>query len=124
MALVRAIPLLDFLSTARSTTASGTAVSTEAPVLGQTLVGALHLTCGSATTSRVLAASVQSASSSGFGSLTTELTFTLTSSEGSDYQSLASPSTDRPWRRARLVMSTAASTAGSWKGLIWMGLKS
>lgn len=121
--LVRAVPLIDFLATARSTTAIGTAYSTVAPVTGQRVFAALHLTSASAvSTARVLVGSIQAASSSGFSPLTTEIFFALTSSEGSTW-SYATPSTDRMWRRAALTMSTAASTANTWKGLIWAGIK-
>jgi hypothetical protein len=123
MALVRACPLKDFTDTANplSTTANGTALSTGVPSLGQKVYAALSLTVVS--TGRTFAATVQSASSSGFGTPTTEFAFALTSAIGTTWLSLAAPSTDRPWRRARWVLSTVASTAGSWNGLIWVGIR-
>lgn len=121
--LIRAVPLKDFLASALSTTAVGTAYSTVAPESGQRVFAGFHLTSASAaSTARVLVVSVQSASSSGFTSPTAEITFALTSSEGSTW-SYATPSTDRQWRRALLTMSTAASTANTWKGLVWGGIK-
>lgn len=122
MALIRAVPLKNFLDTALSTTASGSAYSTVPPNTGQKLYAAMHLT--GISTGRTLAMTVQSASSSGFGSLTTEISFALTSERGSTWKTLASPSTDRAWRRARWVLSTAASTAGTWNGLVWIGFGS
>jgi hypothetical protein len=122
--LIRATPLKDFLTTALSTTAIGTAYSTIAPEAGQRVYAGWHLTSASAaSTARVLVVTVQSASSSGFAAATTEISFALTSSEGSSWGSAVSPSTDRPWRRALLTMSTAASTANTWKGLVWTGIK-
>lgn len=120
--LVRAVPLIDFLANTRSTTAAGTAYSTVFPVAGQRVYAALHLTSASAaSTSNVLVASVQAASSSGFSPLTTEIYFALTSSEGSTW-GYATPSTDRQWRRGYLAMS-ATTTANTWKGLLWGGIK-
>ena len=124
MALVRAIPLKDFRATALSTTQNTAAASytTQFPASGDSLYTWMHLTSvGAGTTTRLLVATVQAASSSGFSPITTEATFSLTSSEGSTWQRIASPSTDRQWRRAVLTMSTGTSTAHSWKGLINIG---
>lgn len=124
--LVRAVPLCDFLTNALSTTAASTAYSTEFPVSGQRVFGGFHLTSyysSAGSTARVLAVTIQSASSSGFGAATTEIIFTLTSSEGSTWGYQSAPSTDREWRRAMLTMSTAASTQGTWKGLVWAGIR-
>ena len=124
MALVRAIPVLDFLATALSTTATGATYSTKPPNTGEAGFYGMHLTSvGAGTTTRLLVATVQSASSSGFSPLTTEFTFSLTSSEGSTWGRLSAPSTDRMWRRAVVTMSTTASTANSWKGLIEYGFR-
>lgn len=121
MALVRAVPIANFLNTALSTSQS-IGYSTAPPNAGETLYAALHLTAVS--TGRTFLARVQSASSSGFGTLTTEITFALTSAIGSTWQSAASPSTDRPWRRLTVTLSTASSTAGTWNGLAWVGFRS
>lgn len=121
MALVRVVPLKDFLASALSTSFNGSAFSTDLPVSGQKLYGGLVLTTIS--TGRTFAGSIQSASSSGFGAVTTELQFALTSEVGSTWKAYATPSTDRPWRRCAATMSTAASTAGSWTGLLWAGIK-
>lgn len=122
MPLIRAVPLKDFRATALSTTANGTALSTEAPTAGQRLYAALHLL--SASTARTFVGTIQSASSSGFGTKTTEITFSLTTVAGATWAELASPSTDRPWRRATWTISTAGgSTGGTWTGLFWVGLR-
>ena len=120
MALVRAIPLKDFLATALSTTGVSTAYSTTFPVVGQKVYAALHLT--SVSTGRAFVGLIQSASSSGFTGATNEITFALTSEVGSTWKT-ATPSTDRQWRRASWTLSTAASTGGSWNGLMWAGIK-
>lgn len=123
MALIRAIPLKDFLATALSTSGNTVAANytTQPPTSGQKIYAALHLTAVS--TGRTLVMTVQSASSSGFGSLTTEISFALTSERGSTWKTATAPSTDRPWRRATWVLSTAASTAGSWNGLVYFGFR-
>jgi hypothetical protein len=121
MALVRATALQNFLVTALSTTAASTAPSTWAVASGQRVIGALHLT--GISTGRTFVGSVQSASSSGFGAITSELQFALTSVVGSTWKTLTGASTDRPWRRAAWTLSTAASTAGTWTGMIWAGYR-
>ena len=123
MSLIRAVPVRNFLDTALSTAdvTTGSALSTEGPQAGQRLYAGLHLTAAS--TERTLGMSIQAASSSGFGTLTTEISFTLSSMAGSTWQTLTAPSTDQPWRRARWTLSTAASTGGSWNGLVWLGFK-
>lgn len=124
MALIRVSSLKDFRGTALSTSGFTPAASysTQPPDAGESLYAGLHLTAVS--TGRTFVGTVQSASSSGFGALTTEITFALTSAVGSTWQTLATPSTDRPWRRLAWVLSTASSTAGTWTGLGWIGFRS
>lgn len=119
MALVRITPIADFTVNALSTT-QVVGYSTAPPAAGQRLYAALHLT--QVSTGRTFASVVQAASSSG-AAYNTEATFALTSEVGSTWQSIASPSTDRPWRRLSVTLSTASSTAGSWKGLAWVGFR-
>jgi len=122
MPLVKIMPLKDFRATALSTSGSGTAKSSDAPVSGQKLYAGLHLT--QVSTGRSFVGLIQSASSSGFGSVTNEITFALTSERGSTWKETSTLSTDRPWRRFSWTLSTAGgSTGGSWKGLSWMGLR-
>lgn len=124
MALVRAVPLKSFLDSALSTSIAGTAYTTDAPVSGQSYYAGLHFTSAPASTARICRVTIQAASSSGFSLLTTEIEFTLSgTSEGSTWYRNTAPSTDRPWRRAFLTMSTAASTAGTWKGHVWGGIR-
>lgn len=127
MALVRCTPLKDFRTTAASlsTSAAGTAFNIGAATIGQQLYGGLHLTSASlGTTARVLVMAIQSASSSGFGVLTTQLSFALSTGPGAEWATpVGSLSTDQIWWRVAWGLSTAASTGGVWKGLAWMGLK-
>jgi hypothetical protein len=121
MSLLRVVPLKNFLDTALSTSANGTAYSTVAPIAGQKVYGLLHLT--GVSTGRTFVGSIQAASSSGFGAVTTEFSFvTLSSAVGASLQEFT-PSTDRMWRRATWTLSTAASTAGSWNGLFGVGIR-
>lgn len=120
MPLVRATPLKDFRITALSTTGVGSAYSTAPPVSGEDVYGGLHLLTVS--TARTLRMTIQAASSSGFSPLTTELIFSLTSEAAATWLSAASPSTDRPWRRASWTLSTVGlTTGGTWTGLVWTG---
>lgn len=124
MALVRVVPLKDFLDTALSTGDAGTAYSTVFPQTGERLYAGLHLT--GVSTDRVFIMRVQAASSSSlFSPPTTEITFVLTTARGSTWQTLAAPSTDRQWRRAAWALSTAVSTGtgGAWTGLVWIGFR-
>lgn len=120
MALIRTVALKDFSVTALSTSANGSVYSTVAPTSTQQVYGTLHLT--GVSTGRTFVGTIQSASSSGFGAVTTEFTFTLSSAVGASMTAVTG-STDRPWRRATWTMSTAASTAGSWTGLFGVGIR-
>ena len=120
--LVRAVPLKDFRATALSTTASGTAFDVGQAASSQSVYGALHLTCAS--TGRTLVMKIQSATSSGFTSATDRITFSASTFVGSTWAApLTGLSTDPTFWRATWTLSTAASTAGTWKGLTWMGIE-
>jgi hypothetical protein len=121
MALVRTVPLKDFLASALSTTAVGTPHSTIAPTSTQSVYGLLHLT--GVSTGRTFVGTIQAASSSGFGAVTTEFTFGTLSSAIGGVMTAATGSTDRPWRRATWTLSTASSTAGSWTGFFGVGIR-
>jgi hypothetical protein len=123
MSLVRVVPLKEFLTSALSTTANGTAFQAGPLSTGQRLYAGLHLT--SVSTGRALAVKVQSATSSSFGSPTDQFTFALSSARGSTWGTpLSNLSTDHAWFRASWTLSTAGgSTAGSWTGLVYMGVK-
>lgn len=125
MALVRITALKDFRNTALSTTdvSTGFNLGTTSAVNNKIYAG-LHLTSASlGTTARVLAMTLQSASSSGFGAQTAVASFALSTVQGAEWAVPVVLSTDRPWYRASWVMSTTASTGGTWKGLTWVGIK-
>lgn len=124
MPLVRITPLKDFSGTALSTTDNGTAFQLGAPSTGQRLYSVFQLTEGFLSTARVLDLRIQSASSSGFGGATDRVLFTRSTSPGAEWGTpVANLSTDHTWWRARYVMSTTASTGGSWKGIVGMGFR-
>ncbi len=125
MALIRAVPLKSFLETSLSTSGTGTAFNLGAATTGQYVYAAMHLTSASlGTTARMLVMAVQAASSSGFGAATTDFTFALSTDIGSTWPArLSGLSTDQVWWRASWTLSTAASTGGTWKGLVYMGIK-
>lgn len=126
MALIRALPLKDFRAAALSTTDASTAYQFGALTTGQQLYAALHLTSvAGGTTARVIVMTVQSATASGFGSPTTQITsLTRSTAVGAQWATpVGSLSTEHTWWRAQWTMSTAASTAGTWKGLVYMGMK-
>jgi hypothetical protein len=125
MALIRALPLKDFRDTALSTTDVSTGYQFGGVPSGQSFYAGMHLTCTSlGTTARVLAMIIQSATASGFGSPATRATFSLTTCEGAEWATpVTALSTEHKWWRANWTMSTAASTGGTWKGLVYMGIR-
>lgn len=125
MALVRGTALKNFLDTALSTTDVSTGYQLGAATTGQKAYGALHLTEATlGTTARVLSMVIQSATASGFGSPANRITFTLSTARGAEYGTpVGALSTEHSWWRASWTLSTAASTGGTWKGLVEMGIK-
>jgi len=121
MAIVRVAALKDFRTNALSTSYVSTGYNLGPLTAAQRLVGFFHLTCSS--TGRTLVATIQDSSSSGFTTLSTAFTFGLSSEIGSTWPAPVAMSTDRQWFRATWTMSTAASTGGSWKGLMGMGIQ-
>lgn len=124
MALIRASVLKDFRSSALSTTDNGSAYQLGAFTTGRQFYAGLHLTCVTlGTTARVLAMSIQSATASGFAAPSTRAQFALSTVYGAETVSpVSSLSTEHTWWRAVWSLSTAASTGGQWKGLVWMGV--
>lgn len=124
MALVRMTALKDFRATSLSTTDVTTAYQLGALTTGQKLYGALHLTTGAASTARVAVFTIQSATASAFGSPSTQISFTRSTLEGAEWGTpIGGLSTEHTWFRGRWVMSTAASTAGTWKGVLEVGIR-
>jgi hypothetical protein len=124
MALVRMTALKNFLDTALSTTDVSTGYNLGALSTQEQVYGALHLTQNPGTTARVLSMVIQSATASGFGSPAARITFTLSTVAGAQWGTpVGGLSTEHKWWRASWTLSTAASTAGTWKGLVEMGIK-
>jgi hypothetical protein len=125
MSLIKAVPLKNFLSNSLSTTAVSTAYEVGAATTGQKAYFGMHLTSASlGTTARVLVMTVQSATASGFGSPTTRATFTLSTQIGGQWGTpVGALSTEHKWWRTSWTLSTAASTGGTWKGLVYMGIR-
>lgn len=122
MALIRATPLKDFRATSLSTTDVTTGYQLGALTTGQKAYAALHLT--SVSTGRSLVMIIQSATASGFGSPATRFTFALSSARGSTWGTpVTGLSTEHKWWRGSWTLSTAASTAGTWTGLVYMGIR-
>ncbi len=122
MAIVRVAALKDFRANALSTSQNATAYDLGPLTAAQKLVGLFHLTCTN-TTQRTLVATIQGASSSGFGVVSTGFTFGLSTAIGSTWPAPVTISTDLRYFRSAFVMSTAASTGGTWKGLVGMGIQ-
>lgn len=125
MALLRAVPFKDFRTNALSTTDVSTGVQLGGLSTGQKLYAGLHLTSASlGTTARMLALVIQSATASGFGSPTTRITFTRSTALGAEWGTpVGGYSTEHKWYRASWTLSTAASTGGTWKGLVYVGIR-
>ena len=125
MALVRVTVLKDFRATSLSTTEVTTGYQLGPLTTGQKVYAALHLTSASlGTTARMLAMIIQSATASAFGSPVTRVTFTRSTAQGAEWGTPAgSLSTEHSWFRANWTLTTAVSTGGTWKGLIYMGVR-
>ena len=122
MALVRVTPIKDFRATALSTTDVSTGYNLGALTSGQKLYGGLHLT-QAASTDRPLVMTAQGATSSAFGTATTAFAFLLSSARGGEMQNYTATSTELKWWRLRWLLATTASTAGSIKGLGYLGIR-
>lgn len=131
MALVRVIPLKDASVTALSSGDVSTGYDISSLFTSgatQKLFAGLHLTmiCSTALGPDSFQAFIQSASSSGFATLTTEFVFTAMTSRGAQWGTSPNVaqvgSTDRKWWRARWTLSTA-SNAPSIKFIEYVSLR-
>lgn len=124
MAIVRSTPLKDFRVTALSTTGVGTAYQIGALTTGQKLYGKLTLTSAFNSTTRVGIFTIQSATASAFAAPTTQIAFTCSTAKTAEYGTVATAlSTEHSWFRAAWLMSTTATTNGTWKGLVEVGIR-
>lgn len=124
MALIRATALKDFRVNPLTTTDVSTGFQIGAVAPGQKVYAGFHLT--QASTGRPLVMTVQGATSSAFGSPTAVFNFALSSARGSTWGACSTAgvaSTELKWWRLSWSLSTAASTAGSWNGIGYMGIR-
>lgn len=124
--LVKATPLENWLSTALSTGVSnGDPFNLGGAATSEGLYAALHVTAISTGLAASVTAIVQAASSSGFGTSSTRVTFTAQSTKGAQLATMILPSalsTDQPWYRTRITQSTGSSTGAQSNGLVWMAI--
>jgi hypothetical protein len=124
MALVGVTALKDFRTNGLSTSDVSTGVQLGPLTATQKLYAGLALTAASlGTTARMLLMSIQAASSSGFGAASTPTQFALSTAQGAEWGVPVPVSTDLPWFRASWTLSTGSSTGGSWKGIVFAGIK-
>lgn len=125
MGLVRVTALKDFRNTGLSTTDQTTGYQLGAPSTGTRVYFGMHLTSASlGTTQRILAMSIQSATASGFGSPSTRAQFTMSTVHGAEWATpVGGLSTEHTWWRAVWSLTTAVTTGGIWKGLVYMGFR-
>jgi len=126
--LVHAVVLDNALSTAWSTGANtGTAIplSTSGMSTEEKLYGGFHITAlSTGIVSNGISAVIAAASSSGFATSDTRITFSAkTCKSGTWATPIASSalSTDQPFVRAVITVATGTSTGYSASGLIWVG---
>lgn len=123
MALTRVIPLMDASQTAQSSGTVGAAQDLSSVITaGQRLYAGLHVTRQSTDS---LQAMIQSASSSGFGTATTEFIFSARTQRGAEWASsggVVLGSTDRKWFRMRTTLSTGSGSPSA-KVLGWVSIQ-
>lgn len=122
--VAKAIALHDFTGTALSTgVTNGTAFQFGAVSTCQALYAGLHVTALSTTLGTTITGVIQAATSSGFASPSTRITFTAQSCKAASWATpvaASALSTDQLFWRAQFTVSTGTSTGGSANGLIWM----
>lgn len=123
MALARVVPLKDASQSAVSSGGVGSAYDLSSVMTaGQRLYAGLHVTTQS---TDALQAMVQSASSSGFATATTEFIFNSRTSRGAEWGSsagVALGSTDRKFFRLRWTLSTGSNSPTA-KLLGWVSIQ-
>lgn len=119
--LVRAIPLKDFTSIAATSGVTNTSPFTRLfATTCEQVYGGFHVTSLTTGSNETISAVLQSASSSGFGTTTNQISFAAQTCKAGSYATPILPtalSTDRPFWRAQIT--TCGSTV---KGLIWVGV--
>lgn len=127
MALVRAVPLKDGTQSILSSGANGTAYDLSSLFTSggtQKLYAGLHLTMACSTDA--FQAFIQSASSSGFATATTEIIFNAMTSRGAQWGTspgvVTISSTDRKYFRTRWTLATGSNAPGV-KFLDWVSIR-
>lgn len=130
MSVIRMTCIDNFLATAKSSEYQTTPYDLGGVGPGERVYGGFHLTGNYDSTTRVLVATLEVSSCSGFiGASVDALTFTLSTALGSTWGSTSTggiASTDRKWWRGGYTMSTAGAadtTGGTWTGLMEMGIR-
>lgn len=132
MSVIRMTCIDNFLGTAKSSEYQTTPYNLGGVAPGERVYGAFHLTgnYGASTTDRILVATLEVSTSSGFiGGSVDALTFTPSTALGSTWGSASTgtvTSTQHVWWRGGYTMSTAGAadtTGGTWNGLLEMGIR-
>lgn len=130
--LVHSVVLDNALSSAWSTVTGGnlgTAIplSTSGMSTSESLYGGFHVTAlSTGINSLGISAVIAAASSSGFATSNTRITFAARTCKGGQWATpIASSalSTDQPFVRAVVTVATGTSTGNSANGLIWVGMQ-
>lgn len=125
--LVRAIPLANFLDTALSTGVTvGSAFNLGHAATSEQLYAGWHVTALSTGLAASISAIVEAASSSGFGTASTRISFSALTCKAGVWATPITPnalSTDQPWYRTRITQSTGSSTGAASNGLLWMAIQ-
>jgi len=129
--LVQAVAASNALVTAWSTDSTGGTiipVSTAGWDTGEKLYAGLHVTALSTGLANSVTVAIQQASSSGAGftgAAVSRLTFSaLSCSHASSWKvPITTHSTDQPFWRALITVSTGTSTGANANGLVWLGMQ-
>lgn len=125
--LVRTITVENALSTAWSTDANtGTAWNIVHCTTEEKLYAGLHVTALSTGLGATVSALIQAASSSGFATSNNRISFSAQSCKAGTFATpivSSALSTDQPFLRAVVTVSTGSSTGAQANGLVWVGLQ-
>jgi len=125
--LARVTVLEDFRSTAGSTDGlTSGAVNLIHCSTGEKLYGGWHITALTTGLANSISAIIEAASSSGFASSTTRMTFTGRTEKGAQVPTAieaSALSTDQPFIRSVITTTTGTSTGASANGLIWAAIQ-
>jgi len=125
--MIRTVTLDNALSSAWSTTPNTSAAANLAHCsTGERLYAGLHVTALSTSLGASISGVIQAASSSGFASSNTRITFSAQTCKAGTFATpiLASAlSTDQPFLRSVITVSTGTSTGAAASGVVWVGVQ-